>query len=42
MIAELAKKYNLFVIADEVYREFVYDGIKFTSFAMINEIEDRG
>lgn len=41
MIAELAKKYNLFVIADEVYREFVYDGIKFTSFAMIKEIEDR-
>lgn len=25
-IAELAKKYNLFVLADETYREFVYGG----------------
>lgn len=27
-IAEIAKKHNMFVISDEVYREFVYDGLK--------------
>lgn len=41
MLAELAKEYNLFIIADEVYREFVYDGLEFTSFGEIKEIEDR-
>jgi len=28
MLTDLAKKYNLFLISDEVYREFVYDGKK--------------
>ncbi|GEM_PF-7008270 len=41
MTAKLAKKYNLFIISDKVYREFVYDGFKFTSFGNIKEIEDR-
>lgn len=27
-LQDIAKKYNLFLIADEVYREFVYDGKK--------------
>ncbi len=27
-LAEIVKKHNLFLIADEVYREFAYDGIK--------------
>ncbi|OGK21085.1 hypothetical protein A3C98_03120 [Candidatus Roizmanbacteria bacterium RIFCSPHIGHO2_02_FULL_37_15] len=31
MLVMLAKKYNLFLIADEVYREFVFDGRKHTS-----------
>jgi len=26
MLIDLAKKYNLFILSDEVYREFVYDG----------------
>lgn len=30
-LAFLAKKHNLYVIADEVYREFVYDGLVHTS-----------
>lgn len=30
-LVEIAKKHNLFVISDEVYREFVYDGLSHTS-----------
>ncbi|SES69584.1 aspartate aminotransferase [Natronincola peptidivorans] len=41
MLAELAKEYNLFIIADEVYREFVYDGLNYTSFGNIDGIQDR-
>lgn len=41
MLAEIAKKHDLFIISDEVYREFVYDGLKYTSFGTIKEIEDR-
>lgn len=41
MLASLAKEYNLFIIADEVYREFVYDDLGYTSFGNIEEIEDR-
>lgn len=41
MIANIAKEYNLFIIADEVYREFVYDNLTYTSFGNIKEIEDR-
>ncbi|KAB3524941.1 pyridoxal phosphate-dependent aminotransferase [Alkaliphilus serpentinus] len=41
MLAELAKEYNLFIIADEVYREFVYDGLPYTSFGNVKGIEDR-
>lgn len=40
-IGEIAKQYDLFIIADEVYREFVYDGLEYTSFMQIPEIEDR-
>lgn len=31
MVAELAEKHDLFIIADEVYREFVYDGLRHSS-----------
>ncbi|NLI95347.1 MAG: pyridoxal phosphate-dependent aminotransferase [Synergistaceae bacterium] len=41
MLAEIARKRDLFIISDEVYREFVYDGLKYTSFGTIKEIEDR-
>lgn len=41
MLGELAKKYNIFLIGDEVYKEFVYDGLKFTSLMHIKGIEDR-
>jgi aspartate aminotransferase len=39
MVVELAKKYNLFLIADEVYREFTYDGLKHTSIMEFPGIE---
>lgn len=34
-LAELVKKHDLFLIADEVYREFVYDG--FEHYSVMNE-----
>ncbi|AOT73340.1 pyridoxal phosphate-dependent aminotransferase [Geosporobacter ferrireducens] len=40
MLADIAKEYNLYVIADEVYREFVYDNLEYTSFGNISEIQD--
>ncbi|GEM57837.1 pyridoxal phosphate-dependent aminotransferase [Flavobacterium columnare NBRC 100251 = ATCC 23463] len=40
-LAELVKKYDLFLIADEVYREFVYDeGAKHYSIMNVSGIED--
>ena len=41
MIAEIAKEKDLWIIADEVYREFVYEGLDYTSFAHMKEVEDR-
>ena len=41
MLKDIALEYNLFVIADEVYKEFVFDGQEFMSFAHLNEIKDR-
>lgn len=40
-IVKVAKEKNLFIIADEVYREFVFDGEEFFSFAQIEDIDDR-
>jgi len=41
MLADICKENNLFFIADEVYREFVYDGLKYTSALYMKDIEDR-
>lgn len=41
IIGEVARKHNLWVIADEVYREFAFDNRQVTSFGMIPELEDR-
>jgi len=40
-IKNLAIKHDLFIIADEVYKEMIYDGLKFTSFAQMPGIEER-
>lgn len=40
MIADIAFEHNLWIIADEVYREFVYDG-EYTSIGTIERVKDR-
>jgi len=40
-VVQIAIKHDLFVISDEVYREFVYDGLKHTSILDFSEIADR-
>lgn len=37
MIAELAAEYNFFVISDEIYEKFIYDGKKHISIASLND-----
>ncbi|MEZ4854891.1 MAG: pyridoxal phosphate-dependent aminotransferase [Gelidibacter sp.] len=39
-LAHIVKKHNLFLIADEVYREFVYDGNEFYSIMQEEGLED--
>ena len=41
LVADICKKHNLFFISDEVYREFVYDGLKYSSPLYMKDIEDR-
>ncbi len=41
MIADVAKAYDIFIISDEVYREFVYDDSPVTSFGQLPDITDR-
>ena len=41
LIGQIAKEHDLWIIADEVYREFAYDGRVAGSFGQIKEIEDR-
>ncbi|CAM3161040.1 pyridoxal phosphate-dependent aminotransferase [Streptobacillus felis] len=41
-IKRLALEFNLFIISDEVYRQFIYDtNTKFRSFLSFSEVEDR-
>ena len=41
LIGEIAKEHDLWIIADEVYREFAYDGREATSFGQLDEFKDR-
>jgi len=41
VLGELAKKHNLFLVADEVYKEFTYDGEKHFSILELAGLEDR-
>jgi aspartate aminotransferase len=40
ILISLAKKYELFIIADEVYREFVYDNLKHVSILEFDSASD--
>jgi len=41
LIADIAEEHNLWIIADEVYREFAYDGRVAVSFGQIESAKDR-
>lgn len=41
MLADIVKEYDLYLISDEVYREFVYDGLKYTSALYMEDVKDR-
>ncbi|MCY6485099.1 pyridoxal phosphate-dependent aminotransferase [Clostridium aestuarii] len=41
MLAEIAQEYDLYIISDEVYRQFVYDNIAYTSFMYMHDMLDR-
>ncbi len=40
-VVDVVKKHDLFLIGDEVYKEFVYDGLKHKSLLEFKEVEDR-
>lgn len=40
-LLELCRKHDIFLVVDEVYREFCYDGKKFTSVLSFEEYQDR-
>jgi len=41
MLADISKEHNIYIIADEVYREFVYDNLKYTSALYMTDVLDR-
>jgi aspartate aminotransferase len=41
VLVKIAKKYNLFILADEVYREFILNGKEHISFMHFPEIENQ-
>ena len=41
ILADVAVEKDLFIISDEVYREFTYDGLTCTSFGQIDRVADR-
>ena len=41
LVKEIAIDNDIFIISDEVYKEFTYDGLEFISFAHLEGIEDR-
>ncbi len=41
MVADIAKEHDLYIIADEVYREIVFDGREITSFGFLEDIHNR-
>ena len=40
LVADIAKEHDLYLICDEVYREFVYDGLKLKTVASFSDIDE--
>ena len=40
LICDIAKENDMYIIADEVYREFLYDGAELSSFGMFEDMYD--
>ncbi|MBN1407511.1 MAG: pyridoxal phosphate-dependent aminotransferase [Calditrichaceae bacterium] len=40
-LSKIVQEHNLFLLSDEVYREFTYDGLKHTTAMHLKNIEDR-
>lgn len=41
MLGEIAKKHDLFIISDEVYRQFIFDNVPYNSCMHLTDILDR-
>ena len=41
LVGEIAKEHDLWILSDEVYREFVYDGAEAHSFGQLDDLADR-
>ena len=41
LIADIVKEHDLFLVADEVYREFIYDDEPMGSFGELEDVKDR-
>ncbi|MCK4233229.1 pyridoxal phosphate-dependent aminotransferase [candidate division WOR-3 bacterium] len=41
MVAMIAREYNLFILSDEVYREFTFDNRSHTSILHLSNVQDR-
>ncbi|MBN2605009.1 MAG: pyridoxal phosphate-dependent aminotransferase [Bacilli bacterium] len=41
MLAEIAKEHNIYIISDEVYRGYAFDGLQSISMSTIKGVEDR-
>ncbi len=41
MVGRIAEEHDLLIISDEVYREFIFDGLSFVSFAQMAGLEER-
>lgn len=40
LIADIVKEHDLFLVADEVYREFIYDDEPMGSFGELEDVKD--
>ncbi|MEG2353117.1 MAG: pyridoxal phosphate-dependent aminotransferase [Clostridium sp.] len=41
LLADICKEHDIYLISDEVYREFVYDGLEYTSALFLEDVKDK-